>query len=51
MQELKVLGFAGKISLTRELSKMFEQQVTASVDEILSMIKNGKIPLKGEFVI
>jgi len=51
MQELKVLGFAGKISLTRELSKMFEQQITASVDEILSMIKNGKIPLKGEFVI
>ena len=51
MQELKVLGFAGKISLTRELSKMCEQQITASVDEILSMIKNGKIPLKGEFVI
>lgn len=51
MQELKALGFAGKISLTRELSKMFEQQVTASVDEILSLIKNGKIPLKWEFVI
>jgi len=51
MQELKVLGFAGKISLTRELSKMFEQQVTANVDEILLMIKEGKIPLKWEFVI
>ena len=51
MQELKVMGFVGKISLTRELSKMFEQQVTARVDDILEMIKNGKIPLKGEFVI
>lgn len=37
--------------MTRELSKMFEQQVTASIDEILAMIKTGKIPLKGEFVI
>ena len=46
MQELKTFGFDGKVSLTRELSKMFEQQVTANVDEILLMIKEGKIPLK-----
>jgi len=30
---------------------MFEQQVTVSLDEILAMIYDKKIPLKGEFVI
>jgi len=30
---------------------MFEQQVTADIDQILVFLKEGKIPLKGEFVI
>lgn len=51
LQELKALWFVWKVSVTRELSKMFEQQVTADIDQILVFLKEGKIPLKGEFVI
>lgn len=39
------------VSITRELSKMHEQQVTAPLGDILAMIKDGRIVMKGEFVV
>ncbi len=38
-------------SVVRELSKLHEQCVTATLDELARMIEEGEIPLKGEFVI
>lgn len=49
--ELSALWFTGKISMCRELSKMFEQQVTWTLDEIQEMIKKNQISIKWEFVI
>lgn len=50
-RELEELWFIGKISVCRELSKMFEQQVTWTLNEIIEMIKNKQIPIKWEFVV
>lgn len=49
--ELSALWFTGKVSICRELSKMFEQQVTWTVSEIQELIATKKLPIKGEFVI
>jgi 16S rRNA (cytidine1402-2'-O)-methyltransferase len=49
--ELSALWFTGKVSICRELSKMFEQQVTWTVAEIQELIATKKLPIKGEFVI
>ena len=35
----------------REISKLHEQCVTASLSELTAMLADGRIPLKGEFVI
>lgn len=51
LKELKELGFDGQISVSRELSKMFEQQVTWSLDEIIDLVKQKKLPIKWEFVV
>lgn len=51
LQELSQAGFTGQISIARELSKMFEQYFTWTVEEVLEMIKTKKLPIKGEFVI
>ena len=51
LEELKQAWFAGKISISRELSKMFEQQYTWTVEEVLDMIKAKKMPIKWEFVV
>lgn len=51
LKELKELWFNGQISVSRELSKMFEQQVTWNLEEILELVKTKKLPIKGEFVI
>ena len=40
-----------RVSLGRELTKKFEQIVTADVNTLLTMLHNNEIPLKGEFVI
>ena len=40
-----------RVSLGRELTKKFEQIVTADVNTLLTMLQNSEIPLKGEFVI
>lgn len=49
--ELEKLWFTGKISICRELSKMFEQQITWTLADIQELIKQKKLPIKGEFVI
>ncbi|HMS91405.1 MAG TPA: 16S rRNA (cytidine(1402)-2'-O)-methyltransferase [Candidatus Absconditabacterales bacterium] len=51
LQELSQTGFQGQISIARELSKMFEQYFTGTVEEALVLIKEKKLPIKGEFVI
>ncbi|VED33540.1 tetrapyrrole (corrin/porphyrin) methylase family protein [Staphylococcus warneri] len=40
-----------RVSLGRELTKKFEQIVTADVNTLVTMLQNSEIPLKGEFVI
>jgi len=50
-RELEELWFDGKISMSREISKMFEQQVTWTLEEINQMIKEKQISIKWEFVI
>lgn len=40
-----------RVSLGRELTKKFEQIVTADVNTLLTMLQNSEIPLKGEFVL
>lgn len=51
---IKVIGKIDsqrRVSLGRELTKKFEQIVTADVNTLLTMLHNNEIPLKGEFVI
>ena len=50
-EELKEYGFVGKISISREISKLFEQHITGTLEEIISQFKEGTIAVKGEFVI
>lgn len=40
-----------QVSLGRELTKKFEEIVTADVEALLTKVQNHDIPLKGEFVI
>ena len=51
LEELREYGFQGKISISREISKLFEQHLTGSLEEITELFKNGTISVKGEFVI
>ncbi|MFA7298347.1 MAG: 16S rRNA (cytidine(1402)-2'-O)-methyltransferase [Candidatus Absconditabacterales bacterium] len=51
LKELSQAGFTGQISIARELSKMFEQHFTGTVEEALEMITTKKLPIKGEFVV
>jgi len=51
IEELKTLWFVWQIMIGRELTKLHEQYVYGSGDEILSKIIDKQIPLKGEFVV
>lgn len=51
LEELKLNNFHGQISIARELSKMFEQHFTWTVEEALELAKSKKLPIKGEFVV
>ena len=51
LQELSQAGFQGQISIARELSKMFEQHFTGTVEETMALIKEKKLPIKGDFVV
>jgi 16S rRNA (cytidine1402-2'-O)-methyltransferase len=49
--ELRELEFRGKISIAREISKMFEQFRTGSLEELEIVLREGKMNIKGEFVV
>lgn len=51
IKELDGLWFTGTISISRELSKMFEQVVTCPFSQIKDMLANKTLPMKGEFVV
>ncbi len=51
LQELSQAWFHGKISIAKEISKMFEQHITWTLEEILTYIQTKKLPIKGEFVV
>ncbi|MDD2537260.1 MAG: 16S rRNA (cytidine(1402)-2'-O)-methyltransferase [Candidatus Absconditabacteria bacterium] len=51
LKELKELGFKGEISIAREISKLFEQYFTGSLEEVEELIKENKLAIKGEFVV
>lgn len=46
-----VFGGQRMITLARELTKVYEQVVRATLDEILAGIDEGEIPARGEFVV
>lgn len=51
LEELKNLKFEWKIFIAREISKVFEQFFTWSLNDCEKYIKEWKILLKGEFVV
>lgn len=51
ISELEWLNFEWKIFIARELSKMFEQYFTWSLEDVKNMIKSGEMQIKGEFVV
>lgn len=51
LEELKLNGFHGQISIARELTKMFEQHFTWTVEEALLLIQEKKMTIKWEFVV
>ncbi len=50
-EELKRLGYIHNIFIARELSKLHEQYAAWSIDDIITRLQDGSIPLKGEFVM
>ncbi len=51
LKELKELWFDGKISVSREISKMYEQIVNGTLDEVIELVKTKKLSIKWEFVV
>ena len=51
LEELKKLNFNWELFIAREISKVFEQFFTGSLDECEEFIKSWKIVIKGEFVV
>ena len=51
LEELKSLNFQWKIFIAREISKVFEQFFTWSLDECEEFIRSWKIVIKWEFVV
>lgn len=51
IKELREYWFEWKISVSRELSKKFEQIFTWTLDEVEILIAEKKLLIKGEFVI
>ena len=51
LDELYAAWFRWQISIAREISKMHEQRVTWSIDDIISEFTSKSIPEKWEFVV
>lgn len=50
-KQLKELWYDWKLLIARELTKMFEEYLVGTVDEILKSIEDKKLIIKWEFVI
>ena len=48
---VSVLGDEREVSICREMTKTWEQIVTASAGDLLAQLVSGEIPAKGEFVV
>lgn len=51
LQELVDLWFDGTVFISREISKLFEQKIMWTPQELLDKIKSGELVVKGEFVV
>ncbi len=51
IKELDELNYSWKISMTREISKLFEEHITCTFEELKTKIEKKEIQIKGEFVI
>ena len=51
IDELKWINFQWRIFIAREISKVFEQFFTWSLDDCERLIKEWKVLIKGEFVV
>ena len=51
IKELDELNYSWKISITREISKLFEEHITCSFEELKNKFEKKEIQIKGEFVI
>ena len=51
LKELAELWFEWKISVSREISKMYEQIVNGTLDEVIELVKTKKLSIKWEFVV
>ena len=51
IKELDELNYSWKISMTREISKLFEEHITCSFEELKNKFEKKEIQIKGEFVI
>ncbi len=49
--QLKAFWFEWKVCICREISKLHEQIINAHLDEVLTMLGDGTLVIKGEFVI
>ena len=48
---MKELGGEKQVIVGRELTKMFEEVIRGSIDEVLEYYRNNPGKVKGEFVI
>jgi 16S rRNA (cytidine1402-2'-O)-methyltransferase len=51
LEELRTIAPGHRIVLGREMTKLHEQIVVGTVEEIANMVDNSEIPLRGEFVV
>lgn len=51
LEELITLEFTGSVFIAREISKMFEQKIMGTPQELIAKIKSWELVVKGEFVV
>lgn len=51
LTQIQELWFTWQVFVARELTKMHEQYLYGTIDALLIKVKNGELPMKGEFVL
>lgn len=51
LEDIKLIFGEAEISIAREISKKFEQAITAPIADVIQYVEAGDIPTKGEFVV